>query len=147
MAGIAVALSGGGHRAALFTLGALLYLVDAAKNREVTSIASVSGGSLTNGIVAQETKFRGVASTCFERHAQAFARQLAGPGTLWAYWGTWLYLVALIAGLAPLVFIWCLPWEWPWRLGAWLLWLLVWAKGLADRRGAIAGRSFAATLY
>ena len=42
---IAVALSGGGHRA-LFSLGALVYLVDAGKSREVTSVSSVSGGSL-----------------------------------------------------------------------------------------------------
>jgi hypothetical protein len=47
--GIGVALSGGGHRAALFALGVLWYPADAGKNRSVTSIASVSGGSLTNG--------------------------------------------------------------------------------------------------
>ena len=44
---IAVALSGGGHRACLFALDALLYLVDAGKAKQLTSIASVSGGSLT----------------------------------------------------------------------------------------------------
>ena len=53
MASVAVALSGGGDRAAIFGLGVLLYLVDAAKNREVTSISSVSGGSITKGIVGQ----------------------------------------------------------------------------------------------
>jgi hypothetical protein len=37
----------------MFGLGVLLYLVDAAKNREVTSISSVSGGSITNAFVAQ----------------------------------------------------------------------------------------------
>ena len=40
---IAVALSGGGHRAALFGLGALLYLVDAGKGPELATISSVSG--------------------------------------------------------------------------------------------------------
>jgi hypothetical protein len=35
VAGISVSISGGGHRAALF--GALLYLADAGKNREVSS--------------------------------------------------------------------------------------------------------------
>lgn len=30
---IGVALSGGGHRASLFALGTLLYLIDAQKNR------------------------------------------------------------------------------------------------------------------
>ena len=39
---LAVSLSGGGHRATLFALGALMYLVDAKANANVTSIASVS---------------------------------------------------------------------------------------------------------
>lgn len=50
---IAVSLSGGGYRASLFGLGTLLYLVDAGKNAEVCCISSVSGGSITNGYVAQ----------------------------------------------------------------------------------------------
>ena len=57
---VAVAISGGGHRAALFGLGALLYLADCGKSREVESIASVSGGSLANGYVAQSADFRTV---------------------------------------------------------------------------------------
>lgn len=39
----------GGHRT-LFALGALQYLADAGKNIDVSSIASVSGGSLTSGV-------------------------------------------------------------------------------------------------
>lgn len=50
---LTVALSGGGHRAALFGLGVLLYLAEARRNSSVTSIASVSGGSITNGYFAQ----------------------------------------------------------------------------------------------
>lgn len=46
-------MSGGGHRASLFALGVLLYLTDAQMNRHVVSIASVSGGSITNGYFAQ----------------------------------------------------------------------------------------------
>jgi NTE family protein len=41
---LALAVSGGGHRATLFTLGALQYLADAGLSGSVTSIASVSGG-------------------------------------------------------------------------------------------------------
>lgn len=52
---VSLALSGGGHRAALFALGVLLYLGDAQKNRSVTSIASVSGGSITNGYFAKQS--------------------------------------------------------------------------------------------
>jgi hypothetical protein len=46
---VAVALSGGGHRASLFGLGVLLALVDLGLNRLVTQVVSVSGGSITNG--------------------------------------------------------------------------------------------------
>ncbi len=79
--GIGVALSGGGHRASLFGLGALLYLADAGKNHQVRSIASVSGGSLTNGVIAQSVDFRAVQASEFERNLRPFARQLAQSGT------------------------------------------------------------------
>ena len=50
---VCVSLSGGGHRAALFGAGALLYLMDADKGAELSCVASVSGGSLTNAAVEQ----------------------------------------------------------------------------------------------
>jgi Patatin-like phospholipase len=56
-AGISVALSGGGHRAALFAVGALMGLVDAGVNQRVRVIASVSGGSITNGLLAKRGDF------------------------------------------------------------------------------------------
>jgi NTE family protein len=43
---LGVALSGGGFRATVYGLGALLYLVDSGLNKQVTSISSVSGGSI-----------------------------------------------------------------------------------------------------
>ena len=54
---ISVALSGGGHRAALFSAGALLALTDAGVNQQVDVLASVSGGSITNGLVARSGDF------------------------------------------------------------------------------------------
>jgi len=52
-----VALSGGGNRAALFAVGALMALVDmrtpVTPKPVVVSIASVSGGSITNGLLAR----------------------------------------------------------------------------------------------
>ena len=76
--GIGVALSGGGHRASLFGLGVLLYLGDAHKLPELTSFASVSGGSLTNGYVAQTLDLTTVVDGgAFERAVKPFARQLA----------------------------------------------------------------------
>ena len=47
---LGVALSGGGYRASAWGLGVLLYLGDAGLNREVSTISSVSGGSITNSV-------------------------------------------------------------------------------------------------
>ncbi len=55
-----IALSGGGQRATLFTLGVLLHVAGAGKSRDVSSVASVSGGSLTNGYVAQSVDYASV---------------------------------------------------------------------------------------
>lgn len=49
---IGVSLSGGGHRAALFSAGAIAALIDAGLADEVVWIASASGGSLLNGLLA-----------------------------------------------------------------------------------------------
>jgi hypothetical protein len=78
---VSVALSGGGHRAALFALGTLMYLADCGRNDEVTSIASVSGGSMTNGVVAQSMDFRAVDGPTFQRLMTPFATRLATTGT------------------------------------------------------------------
>ena len=48
----ALALSGGGFRASLFHLGALRRLNDAGLLSRMTTISSVSGGSITNGLLA-----------------------------------------------------------------------------------------------
>jgi hypothetical protein len=53
----AVALSGGGHRATLFGLGALMAIVDTGANSRTRQIASVSGGSITNLVVAHACEF------------------------------------------------------------------------------------------
>ncbi|HEX6100486.1 MAG TPA: patatin-like phospholipase family protein [Thermoanaerobaculia bacterium] len=49
---LALCLSGGGYRAMLFHLGVLWYLNDARYLRRLDRISSVSGGSLTAGILA-----------------------------------------------------------------------------------------------
>jgi hypothetical protein len=51
-------MSGGGHRAALWGLGTLLYLVDSGLHRDVTTISSVSGASITNGVVGKTVDYR-----------------------------------------------------------------------------------------
>ena len=144
---VAVAISGGGHRAALFGLGALLYLADSGKSREVESIASVSGGSLANGYVAQSADFRSVDGAAFRTALTPFTRQLARKGTVWPPTGlTLVYLVLLIAMLAALVGIWFMPWAVGFRIVGFIVGLVV--LGLvASWRSLVVSQAFARTLY
>jgi thiol-disulfide isomerase/thioredoxin len=159
---LAVALSGGGHRATLFVLGALMYLVDAKANADVTSIASVSGGSLTNGFVGQTLNFRETDGAEFRaRVASPLATQIAKHGTLFAPLLSKLYLAVLIVGalivLAIPAFVpdhcyLCL--EFPLLayfhcylcLILFLVGLMLWGL-LLGFRGRICARSFKTTLF
>jgi predicted acylesterase/phospholipase RssA len=145
-ASIGVALSGGGHRAALFGLGVLLYLVDAGKNREVTSIASVSGGSLTNGYVAQSSRFGQTTPDEFSEVATRLASTISGKGTLWATPLTKVYLAALVLFALIPIAVWFLPLAWWIRLVLFVVALI--GFGLfAQLRGVVCGRAFARVLY
>ncbi len=110
---IAVALSGGGHRAAAFALGVLMYLVDASISGRTRSMASVSGGSFTNGAVAQAVDFTRVAPDEFRhRVVMPLARQLARRGTVFAPMFSQVYVGLLWLG-AMLVFLpWAVPEAW-----------------------------------
>jgi NTE family protein len=50
--GVALCLSGGGYRAMLFHAGALLRLAEAGRLGSLTRVSSVSGGSITAGVLA-----------------------------------------------------------------------------------------------
>jgi hypothetical protein len=52
----------GGHRATLWGFGVLLALVDLGLNRRVTTITSVSGGSIANGVVGKGCDYSTVGS-------------------------------------------------------------------------------------
>jgi hypothetical protein len=144
---IGVALSGGGHRASLFGLGALLYLADAGKNQEVTSIASVSGGSLTNGWVGQAGDYSAMTGEQFRTAVAPLAHRIARQGTLWAAPLTWAYLAGLtLLALAVLVGTWFLPWPVWGRVLVFALGLVV-VSLVAGLRGAVCGRAFATTLF
>jgi len=147
MAKIGIALSGGGHRASLFGLGALLYLADARKNQEVTSISSVSGGSLTNAYVAQVGGYQELRAKETWAKMAPFARQIAQYGTLWASKLTWLYVLVLTASLLSIICIWWASWPWLSRCAIFLVSMAVWAVVLASRRGEVCGRAFAETLF
>lgn len=142
---LALALSGGGHRATLFGLGALLYLVDAGQGPRLGSIASISGGSLTNGYIGLHCDLTTASPEEVRRHAEALAHQVARRGTLWAAPLTWAFcaLVVLLPVLAGLL---------TWRLGSawgWLIWavtLLV-DGWLAQQRSWVARQAFDRTLF
>ncbi len=139
-----VALSGGGHRATLFGLGALLYLVDAGQGPHLRSVTSISGGSLTNGYLGLRCDLATAPPDEVRGHARALASQVALKGTLWAGPETWVYcaLVALVPVVAGIV---------TWRHGAawgWLAWfgVLVADGWLAMQRSWVARRAFERTL-
>jgi hypothetical protein len=145
LARIAVALSGGGNRAALFGLGVLLYLTDAGKNTDVVTISSVSGGSLTNGYVGQLGDFSKPKNQTFWSDVQPLASQLA-QRTLWANWQVGLYLAGLVVLLGLSIATWWMPWHWLPRL---LLCLAqVGILGLAVQlRGLVVGRAIGHALF
>jgi predicted acylesterase/phospholipase RssA len=141
---VAVALSGGGHRATLFGLGALLYLVDSGLNRRVVSIASVSGGSIANGVVAQEVDFRATTPSEFrERVAGPLARRIVNDGVLFAYPPTWILIatsVALVVCAIGLGGFWSLPLD-GWVRGAGVVVALAALAAILRRRGVLHDRA------
>jgi predicted acylesterase/phospholipase RssA len=147
MAKIGVALSGGGHRASLFGLGALLYLADAGRNQDVTSIASVSGGSLTNGYVAQSVDYATATADEVRAALAPFARRLARRGTLFDSSVTKLYLAGLVVlAVAVILGPWLLPVGAPVRLVTFAVGVVVLAL-YVGLRGVVCGRAFASTLF
>src|SRR5688500_14862841 len=95
---LGIALSGGGHRATLFTLGSLLYLVDSGANRRVSTIASVSGGSITNGYVAQECDFGTVDVAGFDFVARRLIDTIIRRGVISLRQGIGLIVVLVVLG-------------------------------------------------
>lgn len=146
--GFAVTLSGGGHRATLFGLGALLYLVDTGAHNHVTSIASVSGGSLTNGFVGQTLDFRATDPAAFRQNVvERLATQIARKGTLFAPVLTKLYLALLIITTLAIFLPFFIAWDmWYVRLPLQLVILAVWGS-LFGLRGRLCAYAFDKTLF
>ncbi|GHF73431.1 hypothetical protein GCM10018790_58990 [Kitasatospora xanthocidica] len=156
MARIGVALSGGGYRATMWGLGALLYLADQGRNKDVVAISSVSGGSVANGVVAHETDYRQDPGEGFAERVRPLVHHCARTGLF--FWGpstnryvrslfalAALALATLLAGvvvtavdglrlLAGVL------------LGAGLL-LLVGALAVFGRRSAVVDRALAGTFF
>jgi len=145
---LAVSLSGGSHRETLFVLGALMYLVDAKVNTHVTSIASVSGGSLTNGFVGQTLNFRETNGADFrKRVASPLATQIAKSGTLFAPLFSKVYLVLLFAAALLVLAIPAIgPGPWYVRFLLFFVGLALWGW-LFAARGRLCARAFRITLF
>jgi predicted acylesterase/phospholipase RssA len=99
MARLSVALSGGGHRAAVWGAGVALYLADSGRSRDVGAISSVSGGSITNGVIAAEMDFARANPDQVRRWLRPLIRHVAHTGLF--FWGprTNGYVIAVIAAL------------------------------------------------
>lgn len=80
--GIGLSLSGGGHRATLAAIGAMVALVDSGANRDVRWVASVSGGSIANAFVATQCAFREVTDEQFELIARRAISHVVDRGSL-----------------------------------------------------------------
>jgi len=74
--GIAVCMSGGGYRAMLFHLGSLWRLNELNYLKQVDRYSSVSGGSITNGVLALHWNDLGFDAN---GHAQNFDQQVTQP--------------------------------------------------------------------
>ncbi len=95
-AGTALCLSGGGYRAMLFHLGVLWRLYEARLLQDVQRISSVSGGSITAGVLALKwrqlsfdpdaphVRFRahgGFTDSCTRRRNHRCRRHILGCGS------------------------------------------------------------------
>jgi predicted acylesterase/phospholipase RssA len=72
-----LAFSGGGMRAAAFALGSALYVFESVSHRRIRQISSVSGGSITNGFLANVMTSKGGLDTAA---VEELARRLVSHG-------------------------------------------------------------------
>ena len=79
---LSLALSGGGHRATAFGLGAMLAVADAGLNGRIVSISSVSGGSIANGIAMVGPDYRTSSSQEIAAHFRGALRGISARGVL-----------------------------------------------------------------
>lgn len=142
---IAVAVSGGGHRASLFALGALLYLADAGKGPELSTISSVSGGSITNAHLGVACDLTTASPTEVWAAGRTVGRRCASQGTLWASPLTYALLASIAAAVAGGFYLGAQT-TGVWAVLAPMTGLLA-AGVLAQCRSRVAAHAFAHTLF
>ena len=134
-----LALSGGGFRAALFSLGSVLYLVDSGWNQRVSEIRSVSGASILNGLLAQAGDVKTMKVPDIDDVAVTLLRTVTRRGLLLSSWTTVAYLAAVGVGVGALVV--AAITDWPVALAGWhVLVVAVVLGALLMRRGALVER-------
>ena len=148
---IGIAMSGGGHRATIFALGALLYLVDCGRNKDTTIISSVSGGSLTNAFLAllpsycEGKSFREVDSKTFDQAVALLAKQIAG-NPCWWYISVVSYVFILIIWMAITIYEFPNNLVWEWQLPFPAI-IGLWAYFIGPRSGGTLWASWITWLY
>jgi hypothetical protein len=153
---IGVSLSGGGHRATIWALGVLLYLVDAGKSGEVAALSSVSGGSIANGVVAQKVDYGTTDPDRFDAAIRRLVRHVADEGLV--FWGratnpyvlsvfglAGLGVVTLLAGLVLVALRGMDALSGPTIAAAVVVLLLT--AWLFERRSAVVDRALASTHF
>lgn len=100
---IAVALSGGGHRASAWALGVLQAIVDADLGGQLTSITSVSGGSITNAVVADRVDLHHAARSDLDAATADLRRTISSEGLVFPGPRTKSYTCSLIGGCSALI--------------------------------------------
>src|SRR5262245_4722309 len=140
--GFAIALSGGGHRATLATLGALIAIVDRGLAPKVIQVASVSGGSITNAFIAQRCRLERLGPGQLDGIATELATTIIRQGVLTRGWIALLLLAPVVPGVAAGILLHGLVVPWTWLaviVGVGVALALLIARGLAaewllDRR-------------
>ena len=110
----AVALSGGGHRATLASLGALLALVDRGLAPRILQVASVSGGSITNAFVAQRAQLDALGPEGLDEIATELATTVIRKGVLTGRWIVVTIVTPVIVGIAAGVILHTTVVSWAW---------------------------------
>jgi len=91
-----VSLSGGGFRATVFAMGALLALVDRGLNREIDQIASVSGGSIASAFTAAHVELSELNPGDLDASATELLSKIA-RGRVLTRWAFSSFLVVAVA--------------------------------------------------
>jgi hypothetical protein len=77
---IGIALSGGGFRGTVWSAGAVLAIADSGLGPDIVSVASVSGASITNGVLAKDLDLTTASSTSVEECLGRLCRYVTGEG-------------------------------------------------------------------